>query len=38
MMLPPLISQEVFIRLAGMKGLSLLVEPLEISDKVSRTW
>ncbi|KAF7939974.1 uncharacterized protein EAE98_000101 [Botrytis deweyae] len=38
MMLPPLISQEVFVRLAGMKGLSLLVEPLEISEKVSRTW
>lgn len=37
-MLPLLISQEVFVRLAGMKGLNLLVEPLDISDRVSKMW
>jgi tocopherol O-methyltransferase len=38
MLLPPLCSQTDYVNFAKGAGLSVLAEPLDISEKVSKTW
>ena len=38
MLLPPLCSQEDYVRLATGAGLKIFAKPFDISSKVSKTW
>lgn len=38
MLLPPLCSQEDYVRLATGAGLTIFAKPFDISSKVSKTW
>ena len=38
MLLPPLCTQKDYVRIAREAGFDVFSEPLDISDKVAKTW